>query len=304
MQRLRALALTLVALAAVAAGCAAPTATGPKPTVRVGSANFTEQIVLGELYGQVLEANGYPIERKLNLGPRDIVAPAMDSAQIDLVPEYLATYVVYRSGGDTSKADTDAQKTHRSLQDALKDKNLTVLDYAPAVDTNALVVTKATADRLGLKKTSDLARHNGQLVLGGPPTCPERPFCLIGFDRVYGLKFKEFKPLDTGGPLTVAALEGNQIDVALLFSTNAAIQAKGFVLLEDDKKLQLADNVAPVVRNDLLNRAPSDFRTLLNGVSAKLTTEELTGLNKQVDLDRKDAKEVAAAWLKAKGLVR
>jgi osmoprotectant transport system substrate-binding protein len=151
---------------------------------------------------------------------------------------------------------------------------------------------------------SDLAPVADQLVLGGPPECPQRPFCQPGIEQVYGAKFKDFKPLDPGGPLTVAALEGKQVDVALLFSSDAVIAQKDFVVLEDDKKLQAADNVAPVVRDDLLSQAPADFKTLLNGVSAKLTTEELTGLNKQVGVDRMEPRDVAGAWLKAKGLVK
>jgi osmoprotectant transport system substrate-binding protein len=118
------------------------------------------------------------------------------------------------------------------------------------------------------------------------------------------LKFKEFRALDAAGPLTVAALEGGQIDVAMLLTTSAVIPAKGFVLLEDDKKLQPADNVVPVVREDLLARVPADFKTTVNGVTAKLTTAELTGLNKLVEIDRKDPRDAAASWLKEKALVR
>jgi osmoprotectant transport system substrate-binding protein len=286
-----------------AAGGYGGAAGGAKPTVRVGSANFAEAVVLGELYGQVLESNGYKLERKLNLGSREIYAPALESGQIDLVPEYLATYLTFLTK-DQTKASTDPAATQRNLQAELTKRNLAVLDYAPAVDTNGVVVTKATADRLKLAKVSDLAAATGQLVLGGPPECPAREFCLLGLQKVYGLQFKDFKPLDVGGPLTVAALEGNQIDVGILFTTDAAIKAKGFVLLQDDKKLQLADNVAPVVRNDLVSKAPADFKTLLNGVSAKLTTEELTELNRKVGIDKQDPKAAAAAWLKTKGLVR
>src|SRR5262249_53797717 len=158
------------------------------------------------------------------------------------------------------------------------------------------VVTKATADKSNLKKMSDLAPVAAQMVLGGPPECPQRPFCQIGLQNTYGLKFKDFKPLDAGGPLTVAALEGNQVQVGLLFTTNPAIIIKNFVLPDDDKKLQQADNVAPVVRNDLVAKAAPDFKTTLNGVSAKLTTANLTDLDKQVGVDKKDAKDVAAAW--------
>ncbi len=286
-----------------AGGSGASGGAGAKPTVRVGSTNFAEQLVVAELYGQALEADGYKVERKLNLGAREIVAPALESGQIDLYPEYLATYLVFLTK-DQKKATSDAATTHRNLQEALKAKNLTVLDYAPAVDVNGFVLTKATADKLRATRVSDLAAHNGTLVLGGPPECPIREFCQQGLETTYGLKFKDFKPLDAGGPLTVAALKGNQIDVAVLFTTDAVIQVENFVLLRDDKSLQLADNVAPVVRNDLLAKAPPAFTTLLNGVSRALTTEELTGLNRKVGVDKQDPKAVAGAWLKQKSLVK
>ncbi|MPZ15906.1 MAG: glycine/betaine ABC transporter substrate-binding protein [Chloroflexi bacterium] len=294
-------ALILLMALSACAPAAAPGA--QKPSVTVGSTNFGEQIILAELYAQALEANEYPVERRFNLGSREIVAPALESGEIDLYPEYLATYLTFLTG-DSTKASSDAARTHEALQEALRAKNATVLDYASAANVNGFVVTKATADRHRLSKVSDLARVGNQLVLGGPPECPQRPFCLQGLEKSYGLKFKDFTPLDVGGPMTVAALEGNQIDVAVLFTTDAVIPAKGFVLLEDDEKLQLADNVAPVVRNDLLNEAPDDFETAVNGVTAKLTTQQLTELNRQVGIDRKSEREVAAAWLSSQGLVR
>jgi osmoprotectant transport system substrate-binding protein len=205
---------------------------------------------------------------------------------------------------DPNKASGDAAATLKVLQDALNAKNLTALDVAPAVDTNAFVVTKATADKNKLAKVSDLGPVASSLVLGGPPECPQRPFCIPGLEKTYGVKFKDFKPLDAGGPLTVAALENSQVDVALLFSTNAQISAKNLVVLQDDKHLQQADNIVPVVRNDLLSKAPGDFKTLINGVSAKLTTDELSGLNKKLDVDKQDPKAVAGQWLKQKGLVK
>ena len=281
---------------------AAKAAEGAKPTVTVGSTNFPEQVVLAELYGQVLEASGYRVDRRLNLGNREIVYPALERGDINLYPEYLATLLAFVTKGDTKEADPATAQ--QKLQEALKPKGISVLDFAPAVDTNAFAVTRETAEKYKLSKMSDLAPVADQLVLGGPPECPQRPFCQPGIEQVYGAKFKDFKPLDPGGPLTVAALEGKQVDVALLFSSDAVIAQKDFVVLEDDKKLQAADNVAPVVRDDLLSQAPADFKTLLNGVSAKLTTEELTGLNKQVGVDRMEPRDVAGAWLKAKGLVK
>jgi osmoprotectant transport system substrate-binding protein len=279
---------------------AAPTA--QKPTIRMGSTNFAEQQIVAELYGQVLEANGFTVERRLNLGSREIVAPALESGQIDMYAEYLATMLVYTTK-NTELASGDPVTTAMNLSEALAPKGISLLDYAPAIDTNALVVTRATAERLNLTKTSDLTGYQDQLVLGGPPECPDRPFCLIGFRDVYGISFKDFRPLDPGGPLTVAALDAGQIDVALLFSSDAVIAARDFVTLEDDMHLQLADNVAPVIRTEVLNAAPDEIRALTNSVSMLLTTDELIGLNRMVGIDRMDPKDAASEWLRAKGLI-
>lgn len=139
------------------------------------------------------------------------------------------------------------------------------------------------------------------LVLGGPPECPQRPFCAIGLEKTYGLTFKEFKPLDAGGPITVTAVQNGNVDVGLLFTSDPAIAANGFVLLQDDKQLQLADNLVPVVRQSVLDATPA-IADILNPWMAALDQASLTDLNKQVSVDQKDPKEVVKAWLDAKGL--
>src|SRR5579859_2760227 len=293
-------AVAVASPSAVAAG-------GPKPTVKVGSFNFDESEILQELYAQVLETNGYTIERHTRLGNREIVEPALESGQIDLVPEYLATVEAFVAGkaNTPSKASSDPAATQTALQALLTPKNITVLDFAKAVDTNGFVVTKATADKFKLTKMSDLQPVATQLVLGGPPECPQRPFCQLGLQQTYGLNFKDFKPLDAGGPLTVTALTSDpaQIDVGLLFTTDPNITVKNLVLLDDDKHLQLADNIAPVVRNAILT-AGSDAKTLLNSVTAKLTTADLTTMNNDVGNNHKDASAVSKAYLMSKGLIK
>src|SRR5579872_2648816 len=227
-------------------------ANGPKPTVKVASFNFPESEILQELYAQVLENNGYTIERHTDLGTREIVEPALESGQIDLVAEYLATLDAFVNK-DAAKPTSDPAATQKDAQTYFTPKNITILDYAQAVDTNGFVVTQANATKYKLAKMSDLQPVANQLVLGGPPECPQRPFCLIGLMNTYGLNFKDFKPLDAGGPLTVAALDSGDIDVGLLFTTDPNITLKNYTLLDDDKHLQLADNIAPVVRNQVLN---------------------------------------------------
>ena len=141
------------------------------------------------------------------------------------------------------------------------------------------------------------------LVLGGPPECPKRPYCPIGLKKTYGLTFKSFKPLDAGGPLTVAALDQNKIQVGVLFTTSGVIASKGWVLLKDDKKLQPADNVTPVLRNEIADAYGKTLTDLVNAVSAKITTEVLTDLNKQTDIDQKDPDDVAMSWLESENLI-
>ncbi|OLC52974.1 MAG: hypothetical protein AUH85_15380 [Chloroflexi bacterium 13_1_40CM_4_68_4] len=294
-------AIAFVIAAVVAASCGTASTGGSKPTVKIGSTNFSEQLILGELYAQILEANGYTVDRKFNLGAREIVFPALTTGQIDMEADYLATLLAFVNKNATGSTDPSATKA--ALQKELDSKNLTVLDYAPAVDQNGFVVTKATADKSKLSKISDLVPVAGNMILGGPPECPTRPFCALGLKNTYGITFKDFKPLDTGGPLTVAALEGGLISVGLLFTSDAIIAVKNFVLLDDDKHLQLSDNVAPVVRSDLLSKGGDDFKKLINSIAPKLTTAELTAMNKQVGVDKKDPKDVAKEWLKKQGLI-
>ncbi|SRR6266550_2228007 len=298
-------ALVATACGGAGSGGAGGATTAARPAVIVGSTNFYEQITLGELYAQILEANGYKVTRKFNLGNREIVYPAIKSGQVDVVAEYLATLLAFvDKDGKIAKPTTDKTTTASGLQKALDPEGLSALDPADATDQNGFVVTKDTASSKNVKKISDLAPVAKDMILGGPPECPQRPFCQLGLKNVYGLTFKDFKPLDAGGPLTVAALDGKQIDVGLLFTSDPSIVAKSFVLLDDDKHLQLADNIAPVARKDLLSKDDGTLKKLLNSISAKLTQTELNDMNKQVAVDKKDSKDVAAAWLKKQGLIK
>ncbi len=232
----------VLALAVLAAACGSgEDAVTDGPTITIGSANFSENALVAEIYAQVLEDKGYSVERNLNVGARDVYGAALESGELDLVPEYVGSALVFKGGTPTA----DSEATAQALRDAWAANGIAVLDPAPAQDKNGIVVRQDTADELGLSKVSDLAAHP-DLIFGGPPECPEREFCLIGLTDVYGLSFAEFKPLDVGGALTVAALEGDEIQVALLFTSDGVISAKGFVLLEDDQGLQPAENLTPV----------------------------------------------------------
>jgi osmoprotectant transport system substrate-binding protein len=291
-------AIAAFALIAAACGSGGDGGTIDGPTITIGSANFSENALVAEIYAQALESEGYQVERKLNVGNREIYAPALESGELDLVPEYIGSALTYLGG--TPSPDSD--ETYAALKAAWEANGIDVLDYAPAQDKNGFVVTKATAESLGVAKVSDLAAYNGTLVLGGPPECPERAFCLKGLEDVYGLTFQEFRPLDAGGPITVAALEGDEIQVGLLFTSDGTILAKDFVLLEDDKGLQPAENLAPAVRSEITEAYGDKFAETLKKVSDKLTTTELISLNKLVGIDGQDPETVAADWLKAMGV--
>ncbi len=247
----------LIALALLAAACGSGEDAGGSidgPTITIGSANFSENALVAEIYAQVLEDKGYDVERSLNIGNREIYGPALESGELDLVPEYVGSALGFLGGTPTS----DSAATAKALEDAWAGAGIAVLEPAEAQNKNGFVVRQDTADALGLSKVSDLASHD-DLVFGGSPECPEREFCLLGLTDVYGISFADFKPLDVGGALTVAALEGDEIQVALLFTSDGVIAAKGFVLLEDDKGLQPAENLIPVVRQDIVDAYGDDF---------------------------------------------
>ena len=286
---------SLMALAFVAAACGGTSTpnTSSKGTLTVAGFNFPESSILAEIYGQALAKDGYTINYKLLLGSREVLAPAAENGQVDLYPGYAATDLEFynKSAGE---ANGDAAATTEKLNSRLSPLGLVALTPSPAVDQNAFAVTKATAQKYNLTKLSDLAPIGNQLILGGPPECPTRPFCQPGLKSTYGITFKGFKALDPGGPLTRAALKNGDIQVGLVFSSDGNLNALGLVVLQDDKHLENADNVVPILRQAA---ASDEVKTVLNAISAKLTTADLVTMNSQVSLQHQDADAVATAWL-------
>jgi osmoprotectant transport system substrate-binding protein len=219
------------------------------------------------------------------------------------VPEYAGSALDFFSLGRLS-ATSDAAAATRALAGSVAGRELMPARPAPAQDANAIVVTAATAARYGLRSIADLARLAPGLMFGGPPECPGRAYCLPGLQRVYGLHFKTFTPLDAGGPLTLQALEEGDISAALLFTTDPDITARHLVILADDRGLQPAENITPLVRRDVITRYGPDLLATLNTVSALLDTGELRALDAQVELDGQGPRSVARAWLRAHGLIR
>jgi osmoprotectant transport system substrate-binding protein len=278
---------------------------GSKPTIKIGSDGFDEARVVAEVYAQVLEANGYTVDRAgIGLGARKVTAAALESGQIDLKPEYIGSGLVYYGGAATN----DPAKNQADLQAAVKPKALTVFGYTPGQDTNALVVTKATADQHKLAKWSDLAAVATSLKFGLATDCPTNPVCATALKDSYGLDVTKLNVtlLDACSVPMSDALKAGTIDVAELCSTDPLIITEGWVRLDDDKKTQPADALAPLVRDDLLAKVgdKAAFQKLLDDVSAKIDTPTLADLYKQVAVDKKDTKDVASAWLKAQGLIR
>ena len=290
--------LSLVMLAgACGSGGSANSTTGAGKTITVGvSGAFSESKILAEMYAQVLEKAGYKVKRQLNIESRKISDPALFSGQIDLKPEYLASEAIQNDPKASVSGDPNNNQT--VLQGILGPKNVNVLNFSPAADQNVFVVTKATASRYSLATVSDLAKVSSKFVFGAPPDCPTNPFCQVGLKNTYGITFKQVKPLDFGGPLTVQALKSGAIQVGELFSTS--VYDPTFLVLQDDKNLEAADNIAPVIRKAVDSSA---IDQLLNAISAKLTTDGMLALNKQVDIDKQDPATVAKTFLTQNGLL-
>jgi osmoprotectant transport system substrate-binding protein len=287
----------VLALALAATACGGSGGSTDGEPITVGSFNFNESVIVAEIYAQALERAGYTVERSMNLGNREVVKPALEEGEIDLVPEYVGTINSFLGGTPTS----DAEATWEEAKTLFEETGVTLLAFSPAEDKNAYVVTAETAEANGLTTVSDLSDVAAQFRFGGPPECPEREFCLLGLETVYGLEFAEFVPLDAAGPITIAALEGGDVDLALLFSSQGVIAEKGWVVLEDDMGLQPAENMVPAIRQAVVDEYGEDLTNLLNEVSEKIEQDVLTEMNKRADIDGEDPAVIAGDWLDDNG---
>ena len=293
--------LALALVIAVVAGCSREPEPPPqdprRPSIVVASFDFPESEILAELYGQALRARGYPVELVARLGAREVVEPALEQGKVDLVPEYLGTALTFIDPGGLAPSG-DPDTTHARLRQAFATRGVSVAAFAPAEDRNGFVVTGDLARRRGLKRISDLAPLAGRLTFGGPPECRDRPLCLEGLRDRYGLEFARFQAMPSRR-VTADALETGEIDVGMIETTDASQIGQDLVQLEDDRGLQPAENVVPVVRRQVVDRYGPGLVRLLDAVSAQLTTDELTGLNRQVAVDDQPPGGVAAGWLRA-----
>ena len=269
--------------------------------VVVASFNFPESELLAAIYGLAIRHAGIPVQLRLDLGPRELVQPALEQGLVDVVPEYLGTALSSlepRPGVPVS----DPAAVRAALARALARWHVQVMTPAAAQDQNGVVVTAATARRLGLRKVSDLRRAAGRLVLGGAPECPDRPYCLPGLRKVYGLGFARFVPFDTE-PQRVTALREGVVDVAVLDTTDGNLATGDLVLLSDDRHLQPAENVVPVITGSAMARYGNRLAGAVNAVSAQLTSKELLFLDWRVEVAGADVLAEARGWLERHGIL-
>ena len=270
-------------------------------TLTIGSKNFTEQKILGEIYAQALEAAGYTVEKQLNLGDEKTALKALEGGEISAYPEYTGTALLSFFGFAADELPSDEAAAFEEAKKGFAEKQLTALEPTPFVSSNEVGVTKETADRLGLSKISDLKGKSQKLTLYGTPECRQRLDCLLGLQQVYGLEFKKFVPVDIA--LRHEVLTKGQADVSIVFTTDPQNKREGFVLLEDDKGMFPPYNSTLVVRTEVIEKAGGDLEKVVSQVNEGLTDEVMQELNARVDLDKETPEAVAGQYLSESGLV-
>ncbi|MFG2647940.1 ABC transporter substrate-binding protein [Streptomyces sp. NPDC048436] len=271
----------------------------------IGSAGFTESDLLAQMYTLLLRKAGYGTEI-LSVANRELYEPALESGQIDVVPEYAATFADWlnakKNGADAAPVGSpDLDATMRALRALAAPRGLTVLDPGTAVDQNAFAVTASFAEQHRLKTLSDLGKSGLKVRLAAGDECVQRPYCEPGLKKVYGIDVTSVDPKGVGTTQAKKAVQSGQDQMVLTTSTDATLDDFGLVLLKDDKKLQNADYLVPVVNR---SRAGSEgVAKALGRLNSVLTTADLASMNEQVDSWRRLPQDVARAYLEEKGLL-
>jgi glycine betaine/choline ABC-type transport system substrate-binding protein/ABC-type proline/glycine betaine transport system permease subunit len=273
-----------------------------KPAITVGSKNFTEEFILGEIYAQALKAAGYKVKKQLNLGSEQIALKAVKSGRVDGYPEYTGTALTSFFKVKTDDVPKDAQQAYQQAKAEFAKQGIVAFAPTPFTDSNGFAMTREGAQKAGgATKLSDLAEEAGSLTLSGPPECAQRTDCKLGLEQVYGLKFKKFTSIDLAKRHEV--LKSGQADVGLVFTTDGQIKAENLVLLQDDKQLFPPYNVSFVVRQKAVDDAGPEMQTVIERVQEGLTTEVMQELNSRVDLDKEKPEAVAEAYLRESGYI-
>jgi osmoprotectant transport system substrate-binding protein len=267
----------------------------------IGSKNFTEQQVLGEIYAQGLEAAGYTIKKDLNLGDEQTALAAVKSGEISAYPEYTGTALLSFFGKKADALPDDPMAAYEEAKAGFEADGLTAFPPTPFTSSNEVAVTQETADRLGLTTISDLEGKSQDLTLFGSPECRQRLDCLLGLQEVYGLEFKKFTPVDIAQRHEV--LTSGRADISIVFTTDPQIQREQEVLLEDDKGMFPPYNSTLVMKQETADQAGPDLERTITLLQDQLTDENMQELNARVDLDKKDFETVAREYLTETGLI-
>jgi osmoprotectant transport system substrate-binding protein len=271
--------------------------------ITVGSKNFTEQLILGEIYAQALEAAGYGVKKRLNLGPERVAFQALEDGEIDAYPEYTSTALTSLFGIPAEDVPADAQKAYERSRADFARRDLTAFPPTPFSSANAVGLLTERADELGVSTISDLEARSQDLALDGSPECRRRADCLAGLQKNYGLKFKKFTPVKISRRYQV--LDKGDADLSILFTTDPQLFASdNYVILEDDRHLLPAGNVLFVARQQTAKEAGPDFSKVVQSVQKELSLEVMQKLNSRVDIDRETPAEAARTYLKEFGYVR
>jgi osmoprotectant transport system substrate-binding protein len=273
-----------------------------KTTIVVGSKNFTEQKVLGEIFAQGLAAAGYTVKKQLNLGDEKVQFKALKAAKIDAGPEYTGTALGSLFGVASNKIPKNSTTAFNEAKADYAKQGFTAYPPTPFTSSNEVGVTQATAKKYKLTKISDLAPVASKLTLYGTPECRQRLDCLLGLQKVYGLKFKKFVPVAID--LRHEVLNKGQADVSIVFTTDPQNKRDKIVLLKDDKGMFPPYNSTLVVRDQTVKQAGADLPKTVAQVEKGLTAPVMQELNARVDLDKKTPADVASEYLKEEGLVR
>jgi osmoprotectant transport system substrate-binding protein len=266
----------------------------------IGSKNFTEQKVLGEIYAQGLEAAGFSISKDLNLGDEKTALAALKSGEISAYPEYTGTALLSFFGKQADELPKDEMEAYEEARAGFEAEGLVALPPTPFTSSNEVAVRQETADELGLKTISDLKGKSQDLTLYGSPECRQRLDCLLGLQQVYGLKFKEFVPVDIAQRHEV--LSNKRADVSIVFTTDPQIQREQEVLLEDDEGMFPPYNSTLVLKKEVADKAGESLTSTVELIQKELTDENMQELNARVDLDKKDPAQVAQEYLTETGL--
>jgi glycine betaine/choline ABC-type transport system substrate-binding protein len=269
----------------------------------VGSKNFTEQFILGEIYAQALQAAGYEVKKDLNLGSEQIALKALKGGDVDAYPEYTSTALTSFFDVQPQDIPKDAQQAVDEAQSKFEQEGLVAYDPTPFTSANAVGMLKKKADELGVTTVSDLKGKSEDLTLYGSPECRQRVDCLVGLERYYGLKFKKFTPVDIG--LRYDVLDKGQADLSIIFTTDAQLSTRDDVVtLEDDKKVFPPGNVTFVASKKTADSAGPDLKETVETVQQGLTERVMQELNARVDVDREEPRTVARAYLRESGYIQ